>query len=345
MSSKIEKEVLALTGVKRDQQQNEQSYLRELGRAISKLSDSDYEKLSKSAEDWFNALLDASEAKKELPWFPDEVKDDPVDEAVSTTRRRRSGGDDDSAKTADANKEPSPDAESWHPVFAAKLKEGHRVELIMATGEVVEGQVLEASEKNIVLLQGTDEEVYRVSKVKEIRFPGNAKGKGSSRTSDSSAAASNGPVVGDTVEFKVGGEEYTGKVIEIDDKNLVVKVDGEEEVFRRAKITGLEVVRRASGGGDRAAAPDAASSRRESKDEPASDTARRRVPRVTADGTSPSLTMRKLIIEDLDLSRDDAWSKVSKALPANAVKEASFNLVYGEIHKLIGLLKEAGRFK
>lgn len=343
MSSKIEKEVLALTGVKRDQQQNEQSYLRELGRAISKLSDSDYEKLSKSAEDWFNALLDASEAKKELPWFPDEVKDDPVDEAVSTTRRRRSGGDDDPVKAADANKEPSPDAESWHPVFAAKLKEGYRVELILSMGEVVEGQVLEASEKNIVLLQGTEEEVYRVSKVKEIRFPGNVKGKGSPRTA--AAPASDAPGVGDTVEFKVGDEEYTGKVIEIDDKNLVVKVDGEEEVFRRAKVTGLEVVRRASGGGDRAAAPDAASSRRESKDEPASDTARRRVPRVTADGTSPSLTMRKLIIEDLDLSRDDAWSKVSKALPANAVKEASFNLVYGEIHKLIGLLKEAGRFK
>ena len=341
MSSKIEKEVLALTGVKRDQQQNEQSYLRELGRAISKLSDSDYEKLSKSAEDWFNALLDASEAKKELPWFPDEVKDDPVDEAVSTTRRRRSGGDDDSAKTADANKEPSPDAESWHPVFAAKLKEGYRVELIMSTGEVVEGQVLEASEKNIVLLQGTDEEVYRVAKVKEIRFPGNAKGKGSSRTSDSSAAASNGPVVGDTVEFKVGGEEYTGKVIEIDDKNLVVKVDGEEEVFRRAKITGLEVVRRASGGGDRAAAP-----ARESKEETAPDTTRRRVTRGGADGEeSPSTKMRRLVIEDLSLSREDAWSKVSKALPVNAIKEASFNLVYGEIHKLVAMLKEAGRFK
>ena len=78
MSSKIENELLAATGVKKEAVADATEYRVALMRAIAKLDDKGWDGLSPAAQDWYNDAATARKDKKDIPDFPDEVADAPT---------------------------------------------------------------------------------------------------------------------------------------------------------------------------------------------------------------------------------------------------------------------------
>lgn len=81
MASKIEKELLAVTGVEaRGDDESAQEYFQRIYEKANKMSDTDWSKLSDATQLWVNAAGDAVDEEKPIPNFDGEAsEDEPAD--------------------------------------------------------------------------------------------------------------------------------------------------------------------------------------------------------------------------------------------------------------------------
>ena len=87
-TSKIETEILKLTGVKvKDMKGSRQKYLRKVFGAINKLADEEWEELSEAAQLWANTASEAKADSGDLPDFPDLENGDGDDKKPKATAR------------------------------------------------------------------------------------------------------------------------------------------------------------------------------------------------------------------------------------------------------------------
>lgn len=87
-TSKIETEILKLTGVKvKDMKGPRQKYLKKVFAAVNKLADEEWEELSEPAQKWANTASEAKADSDELPDFPDLENGDGDGEKPKATGR------------------------------------------------------------------------------------------------------------------------------------------------------------------------------------------------------------------------------------------------------------------
>lgn len=316
---KVRKEILAAVGLERDKGEEEQTFLARVVKAVTKLPDPKWEALSVEAQDWQNDNIDRLNDKKKPPilGFGDDEQDD--DDAPPARRGRREA------------------AEAAEPEGPVDPEAGDTVTLTLSNGEKVKGEVIEIDEKNVVLEVDGEEEVYRRSKVAVIKVH--------SSSAAATAAPPKEPTVGDEVLVTlVGGKKVTGEIVEIDEKNVVLEVDGEEEPFRRAKVESI-VPAAAATTSRRSVEPDAAAANaapaRRGRGRPPAATSTRAV--AGDDGETDVKKAWKLMSEHMGDTFEQAQKRVAKA--GLTVKEGTLNIRYKDLQHTYERFKELGLIK
>lgn len=305
--SKIQKELCDAAEIDPKRDEERQAFLLRLAMAVNKLPDKVWDALSKDAQKWMNDAADAASAKKTLPDFPD------AEPPASSGGRRR---------VAD---EPA--------AFTPKVKDD--VKVTTKRGKVVTGKIVEMDKEVIVLkTPAGDEEELPLDRVEKIEPLGGA--------ADPAEEGPRDPVKGDTVTVTTKrGKVVTGELVDLTESEIVLKVDGAEEEFVRDRVESIKIE-----GGRRArtSSAEASSSRRsvteDKKDAPAEDGKRTR---ASNGSVSVGMRIRELIIEDFSRTADD----VGKILKKENLefRDNTLALNYAEAHKMLELLKKAGKLK
>ena len=311
--SAIQAALAAATDISPSKRSNEtitdQAYLKRLALGVQDLPDADWNKLSQEAQDWFNAAADAIEKKTDVPEFPDLVKAEP------TTRRRGSAA-----------------AAETKPMTSADAKKGMKVTVVTKRGKEYTGEVVEADDQGLVLeVDGKDVELDH-DKIDKISMAGGA-----------AAAAEepevSEPEVSDTVEVVTKrGKKIMGNIVELTDEDMVLK-DAAGEVHELAKDRLESVVvkvknAKASGSTSRTSSKtESASSTPKADAEPAG-----RASAKANGGVSVTTRIRELIAENLDAKKED----ISAALKKEGLefKQATLDLTFGDMHKIVGILRD-----
>lgn len=336
MKSKIQTELAKATEVTPDKGETlkSQSYLLALMKGIAKLSEKDWDALSEPAQDWFNEAADAKAAKKpDVPGFPD--LEEPKEEEAPERRGRRG---------ADAEPE-APAAGLREP------KKGDKVIVTTKKGSKVKGKVVDPNDGGeLVIDDGSkDGDVgIKLANVEKLEFvetkaaEPEATGRRRKAADDEDPPASNEPEVGDTVQLETArGSIKLGNLIELTDATIVIKdAAGEEMEYDRDRIKSLVVkVKNATvkaGKGE----PETPARRGASKGEDKADGGEKD---SKAGAGKATLHAREIILDDLSLSKDQVLKALKKEFPD--VKENTINLIYTEVHKLVGMMKERKMLK
>lgn len=334
--SKIQAELASATGVKPEAGQpiNDVAYVKDLMRAVAKLSDGDWDKLSVDAQTWYNASADSVKAGTGVTIFPDMEK-----EAEAPRRSRRADPDDEPQSSA-----------------PAKPKKGDKVEVVSVKGNKYAGKVIEADDDGyLVLDDGKEELSLKWANIKTCVSEAAAapeEGRRRSRkTEDDAPAASTKkePQVGDTVEIKTKrGTVKVGNVVEIKPGVFVAIKDagGDELEYEFERIESVTIkVDNSKPAGDvdearprrRAGGDDDPAPRRSSKGDDAA--AGGEGGRDVGIGEKARL----LVIQNREMGRDDFVRAALKKWPA--AKENTLRLIYGDVHKLLAMLKSEGLLK
>ena len=229
-----------------------------------------------------------------------------------------------------------------------------------ANGDQVQGVFLEGDAKLLTIREGEDDNDYRMSKIEKITRPA---GDTTEAATPSKAAAKTAYVwsVGDKVMAMVSGEQQQGIIVEFDDKNLVLDINGDEEVFRRSKVTTVDLLATrkelkefAAQKADKAAAKPAAKAApaaddeneapartRKAAAEPAADAARSRSPRL--EGKPATAVIREVICGNVTADKETILKLVLKQVPKDSFKSNTFDLVFAETHKVLTTLKALGK--
>ena len=316
MTSKIQAELAKATEVTQEKGEaiTDVSYLKALMKAISKLSEKDWDALSEKAQDWFNDAADAHAANKEIPAFPDLVK---AEETPS--RRRRS--------------EPEPEQTQ-----APKVKKGDKVKVVTARGTEYGGTVIELECQELVLDDGKEEIGISLDKIKTLTVILPEPEQTSRRrkpAEDDEPQTPADPQVGDEVTLKTKrGKESFGTVVEISAELLVIKtVAGEELEYDQDKLESVKVVKAAK----KADAPAEGGRRRSREPEPEGDKDSK------AGQGKATLRARELILDNLDWDKAKLLTNLKKEFPD--AKDTTVNLIYTEVHKIVGMMKERKMLK
>jgi small nuclear ribonucleoprotein (snRNP)-like protein len=315
----VRTELEKATGVTKSKDESLQEFYKRIIRKVAKLEDKEWDALSDEAKNWYNDAADQANEKKEIT---DPPGDEPEQEPESTPRRRavRDADDDGGASKAEP-------------------KVGDTVTVTLNDGEKVKGTLTELDEKNIVLDVKGEEEVFRKSKVKNIEVVGG--GKPAAKDDDDAPKAKD-PKVGDTVELTTtDGEIHKGELIELDEKNVVLEIKGEEEPFRRSKVKSM-VATSASKGKAKDDDDDKPARRGSSKGKDDDEKPRTRATRGEG-GESDVTKAWKLMANNLDWTFDQAVKGVAKA--DLEVKENTLKIKYDDVHKHVALFKELGLIK
>lgn len=148
------------------------------------------------------------------------------------------------------------------------------------------------------------------------------------------------PKVGDTVKLKTKrGEEFEGKVTEIDEDEIVLDVDGEDEAFRRSKVESISIV-----GGKKAEKPKAEPKEDAKKeDAPKADKPKREPPKRDPSKKPVTQRMRELICENDEADK----AEISKMLKDEGLefRDATLDIMFTDTQKTIQTLKDLKRFK
>lgn len=319
MSSKIQQALAKATEVepKKDETIVDQSYMKRLALAVGELSDKDWDKLDGDQQDWTNAAADNINAKKDVEVYADYVK--PAEEP--STRRRRAAADDES---------PAASA-SYTP------KKGDKVKATTKRGKVYEGTVVDPDDNGELVLDDGKEELgigldgLTIEQVVEAE-PTSRRRKAAEEPEPPAE-----PEVSDTVEIKTKrGKIVVGNVVEIDEKTVVIKdTAGEEEEFDIDRLESITV--KVKNAGKKAAAgkadPEPAKGK---KDEPEAGK-RTKTTKDENGGVSVTTRARELMVENLDADKDKIIGMLKKE--GLEFKENTIQLIYGDVHKLIGMLK------
>lgn len=324
--SKILKELSEVTGVQQKKGASDQDYLKALIKATSDLDDKAWNGVSVSAQDWFNEAADALNAKKELPLPPDAAKT----EVAPRTRRAAA-----TEEAADKNETPDP-------------KVGDEVVIVTKRDKTVSGKVIEIDKDTIVVDDGKEELELARDRIKNLTVaappPADPPEAKTSRRrpadEESEALAVLEPKVGDDVTAVTAkGKEYMGRVTEIEDDLLVIKVGDEELELTPSKLKSLVIHPEATAEkpSRRKAADD------ESAAEKPADGKKTKIGTSVNKGVSVTHRMRELICENIDASHDDIMKMIKKeGLQYN---DATLNVVYAETQKVIGFLRTNKRLK
>jgi ribosome maturation factor RimP len=328
----IKKEILRATGITLEPGEKEQAFLARIVRAVVKLPDAKWEALSVEAQDWQNEAIDRLNDKKKpaLIGFGDFDDAEPPEDEAPARRSRRSA-------------EPDPEPEG------PKDPEVGDTVTITVNGEKIKGEVVEIDAKNIVLDVDGEEEPFRRAKVAAIKVHGAAK------PADDEPPAPKDPVVGDMVEVTLNdGEILKGELIEIDEKNIVLEIDGEEEPYRRSKVKSIKVAPAKAAARGRASKDEGVPIKEEDEERAANSRSRRGAAkdekpagrtRASAgeDGESDVKKAWKLMSEHMDDTFEQAQKRVAKA--GLTVKEGTLNIRYKDLQHAYDRFKELGLIK
>lgn len=299
----VEKELCKATGVTRGDDEKEQSYLGRIVRKVAALGDAEWEDLSAEAQAWYNGAVALANDEKPLESFGDEKP------AARSTRAQPA------AKNTDPEDPPEPQV-------------GDTVLIVLTNGEKVKGKLTEIDEKNVVLEVDGEEEPYRRTKITSITVKGGGAPAAPAKPKD--------PEVGDTVEVTrtADGEIFTGELTELDDKNAVVNVNGEEEVFRIAKVT------IAVKGAGKSSAPDKTPSRSAPKED--AKPAARSTPPAGKDAEPPkrggeTMRAREIVIDNPDADKAACFKLVEAE--GLDVKKVTFDMIFSDTRKTMEILR------
>lgn len=316
MSAALKKELVEATECTPKRGEDDQKYLGRLVAAVADLEDEGWDELSPEAQAWYNDSAASLNKGKEVKGFEEEAA------APSRSSGRRGA----------AKKEDPADGVEYEPEV------GDSVIVTTKRGKTIQGEVVEVDADILVIKDADDEEhefdpakIDSVTKVEEEKPNRSARG----------AAKKEDPA--DDDEIKVGdnvvavtnrGKEITGKVIEIDGEVLIIEdADGEEEEIDTSKLKSLKVAAPADKSGR--------SSRQSKGVKPDAPEKAGRAPKVSKEdngGVSVTTRIREIILDDLEADVV-AVEKVLKKEKL-AYKEATLKLIYSEVHRLIGMMKE-----
>lgn len=321
MSSKIQQALAKATEVepKKDETITDQSYMKRLALAVGELSDKDWDKLDGDQQDWTNAAADAINAKQDVPVYPDFVKPQAEDPAP---RRRRAAADDGGEAAASATYVP---------------KKGDKVKATTKRGKTYEGVVVDPDDAGeLVINDGTEElgiklEGLTIEQVVEDPQPTSRRRKAAEEPETPPE-----PEVSDTVEIKTKrGKIVVGNVVEIDDKIVVIKgAAGDEEEYDIDRLESIVV--KVKNAGKSSGKADDAKAGSGKKDEPEAGK-RTKTTKDDNGGVSVTTRARELMVENLDADKDKIIAMLKKE--GLEFKENTIQLIYGDVHKLIGMLK------
>lgn len=329
--SKILKQLCEVTEVNQKRGEDEADFKKRLIQAISELNDEDWNSLSAEAQDWFNDAVDAMNAKKDIPAFPDAEKEEP-------TSRRRSSKDPEPAAA-----EPKSSRRGAAKEAPADVGVGDKVVVTNKRGKTFEGEIVEMDDEIVVLKEadGEETEIARdriesmVAAKKEEPKSGRRRAADDDKDPEPAVVE---PKEGDEIEAVTARDKTVkGKVVEVAD-DLVVVDDGDGEIeLAPSKLKSLKIL-----GGKTKEEPKS-SRRGAAKDKDSADEKKPRTRSTNKEGVSATVRMRELIAEDFDRSRDD----VDKLLKKEGLefRPNTLDLVFADCHKFIKILDAAGKLK
>lgn len=308
--SKICAELVKATELSTKRGEDQQDFLTRLIKAVTGLSDKEWDGLSEAAQAWFNAAVDAKNAKaKTLPDFPDAEKEE-VEEKTSTRRG-------------------SSKAEKEEP-RAAKV--GAKVEIVTKRGKKIAGVIVELDKEVMVIKTADGEEEVALDRIDTTNvFHGNAEPE-----KDDGPALDVIKVGSEVKVVTKRGKEYVGKIVELDDEVLVLKTDGGEEELARERVETIKLV-----GGKAEKEEPKASGRRSSKaedkggdDDKGGD---EKGKRSSNNGVSVGTRIKEIIADDIEATEAD----VAKILKKEGLefRENTLKLNYVDCHKFLDVLK------
>lgn len=317
--SKIQQTLADATEIEPSKRANEtitdQAYLMRLALGVQKLPDDAWNALSTECQDWFNKAADAIEAKREIPAFPDL----PQAEPTPTTRRR--------GATAEPVKEV--------PFTSKDAKKGDMVVAVNKRGRTVEGKVVEADDQGLVI-EGADGQDIELDhdKIESIK-----------RMGGTAAAVVEPDVaeVGDTVQVTTKrGKVVMGNIKELTDKDVVlVDAAGEIHEFDLDRLDGGITVKVKAAGGGRGFTAEAKAevkSNGATRAAPTQDTKSPRTSTSANGGVSVTGRIRELIADDLTATKEAISAQMKKE--GLEFKPATLDLTYGDMHKIISILRD-----
>jgi small nuclear ribonucleoprotein (snRNP)-like protein len=283
--------------------------MKALAKAVGELPDADWNKLTKAAQDWYNSAVDAAEAKKDLPVFPDMAK---AEEALA----RRRGA----AKTEE-------DEGPYTP------KVGDTVRAVTKRGKEVIGKIAEIDGTTLVIATEDGDEELDTDRLQSIAKVGGSSTKAAAKEEEPEVQE---PEVLDTVTVTTKrGKVATGNITEIDDEVVVIKTAaGDVEEFDKSRVESIvvKVKNAGKGKGEATKAVKDAGKAADEADKP------KRTSSKDNGGVSVTVRMREHICDNLSWTKD----QVSAAMKKEALefKPATLDLVFAEAHKLISMLRE-----
>jgi hypothetical protein len=173
-NSEIEKEICAVADYSWDGKKDRAAYLAGLIDAVDDLDDKDWSRLSSKAQKYYNAIVDAMNAKADYPWFPDAKAEEPEKKAEAPTRRRRAtkdDDDDDAAPNAAAEADTESDDEgdgTWTKVELSDVGEGERATVVLNNDNEYEGDVVKVSDSVIILDVDGEERKFSSRRIEEV---------------------------------------------------------------------------------------------------------------------------------------------------------------------------------
>lgn len=342
--SKIQAELATATGIKPESGQpiNDVAYVKDLMRGVAKLPDEAWDKLSTDAQTWYNSSADSVKAGTGVTIFPDMAT---AEEPARRSRR------------VDPESAPPPPATS-----SSKPAKGDKVNVVTVKGNSYAGKVVEPDDDGYLILDDGKEELsLKWANIKScagdapVPAPAPAAEEGRRRnrkTEDDAPAPSKlkEPQVGDTVEIKTKrGTIKVGNVVEMKPGAFIAikDVGGDELEYEYERIESVTIKVDNS---KKSTDADEGRPRRRAggDDEPA--------PRSRSKGAEPDAApsggerdvgigekARLLVIQNRSMSRDDFVRAALKNWPT--AKENTLRLIYGDVHKLLGMLKSEGMLK
>lgn len=298
--------------------------------AISELDDASWDALPVEAQDYFNSAGDAVNARKPIPELPDYVAPAP---APAAGRRRSSAA---------------------APAAPAVPQKGDMVVITTKRGKTMEVEYVELDGNvHVFINEAGNEDEIAVDRVESIVVKA---APAPAAEPEPEVAAPGEPKVGDEVVATTKrGKTIEGKLVEIDgDLYVVETADGKEEELEMARLTSIVVkaapAPTASGRRGRttataapAATPEqpAATGRRRGAAAPAEEPAR--ATKEVNGGVSVTTRIRQLVAADLNATAEAIGAQMKKE--GLTFRDNTLALTYAESHKVVAILREAGRLK
>jgi len=305
--SAIQKKLAEATEVEPSKRQNEtitnQEYMKRLALGVQSLPDDEWNKLDKECQDWFNKAADAIESKTDIPDFPD------MEPAAGATTGRRRGS-----------------AAAETPFTSKDAKKGDTVTVVTKRGKEYTGKVTEADDQGIILDDTTE---LDHDKIDTIKLAG-----GANKVEEPAE-----PEVSDTVTVVTKrGKTITANITELTDTDIVlVDAAGEIHEFGRDRLESI-VVKVKNAGKQVAATTRTASKSEPAASTPKSDEKPKRATAAANGGVSITTRIRELIADKLDAKKEDIAVILKKE--SLEFKQATLDLTFSDMHKIIGILRE-----